>query len=412
MDGSRTALAQATLKALFLAAFISGARTSLAAGIKVVSATYGTNCGAFGDTSGDYLREACDGKSRCEYNIQGGILQSNIAFCNKDLKVTYSCADMTPAFRGTYLPAAAIRGGKVVLDCTASYPVAENLNGFAPHELTMKVCDASGCAIWTFWGPLGEGYWQSGQIASLWIDRKSATEVVINVTNVGRIGAPTAYRGTISADGSHIDGAGWHATIDKMTLKDDVDLAGKAYATRPYSSVDAFEGLRWLTAGAALGNAAMETQAGYAFERGIGITANIGRARALYRAAAEQGYAPAEVSLAHVYASGHSGVPADQAKTEAAIWLTKTTQQDVAALDAAQKNFLKLASPPVDLSFQQALQARSDQNTREMLLCMQSAECRAQSAAEAAAFGELLAQAAAETERLTQEERSREPVRR
>jgi hypothetical protein len=59
--------------------------------IKVISATYGKNCGApYGNVT-NYLAEACDGKARCEYVIDYRVIGDPAAGCAKDYFAEYQC---------------------------------------------------------------------------------------------------------------------------------------------------------------------------------------------------------------------------------------------------------------------------------------------------------------------------------
>jgi peptidoglycan/LPS O-acetylase OafA/YrhL len=62
-----------------------------AAGLEILSATYGGNCGAPGGNATVDVRAACSGKARCNYVVDVDNLGDPVGGCGKDFVATYQC---------------------------------------------------------------------------------------------------------------------------------------------------------------------------------------------------------------------------------------------------------------------------------------------------------------------------------
>ncbi len=67
--------------------------------IKVLSATYGGNCGApLGNTTA-IVRKACNGLTTCDYEVKASILGDAAPGCGKSLSVEYLCMPSAQSLR-------------------------------------------------------------------------------------------------------------------------------------------------------------------------------------------------------------------------------------------------------------------------------------------------------------------------
>ena len=64
-------------------------------GIRVISATYGGNCGAKQGNATASLASACNGKSACEYTVSVGVLGDPANGCSKSFVAEHECAPST-----------------------------------------------------------------------------------------------------------------------------------------------------------------------------------------------------------------------------------------------------------------------------------------------------------------------------
>lgn len=69
----------------------SSDRARGATAIVVTSATYGGNCGAAAGNATQHLRQACNGKSRCDYVIDYQVIGDPKVFCGKDYVAQWRC---------------------------------------------------------------------------------------------------------------------------------------------------------------------------------------------------------------------------------------------------------------------------------------------------------------------------------
>jgi hypothetical protein len=94
-------------------------KSLVAAGIRVVSATYGANCGVPRGNVTRALVNACNGQNRCDYIVDVTKLGDPAGGCAKEFAVKYACM---PGDRSQVaeLPGEAGLGSHAALGCTAS----------------------------------------------------------------------------------------------------------------------------------------------------------------------------------------------------------------------------------------------------------------------------------------------------
>jgi len=61
--------------------------------IRVLSATYGGNCGAASGNATAHIASACNGKTDCGYVIDYKVIGDPVVGCSKDYRVEYGCGD-------------------------------------------------------------------------------------------------------------------------------------------------------------------------------------------------------------------------------------------------------------------------------------------------------------------------------
>jgi hypothetical protein len=64
--------------------------------IRIVSATYGGNCGAIKGNVTSRVAAACDGSGSCEYVVDYLLIGDPAPDCGKDFNVVYECRDGQP----------------------------------------------------------------------------------------------------------------------------------------------------------------------------------------------------------------------------------------------------------------------------------------------------------------------------
>ena len=107
-------------RTLFIAvtlAAITSVATSAAGTIDVTSATYGASCRQPHGNVTDFLKQACDGKSSCDYTVRWQTLGDPAVGCGKDFSVDWRCDDGSSGKAGA-APEAGF-GSKVALICPA-----------------------------------------------------------------------------------------------------------------------------------------------------------------------------------------------------------------------------------------------------------------------------------------------------
>jgi hypothetical protein len=86
----------------------------VARGIRVISATYGLNCGAAAGNETSVLRSACSGQA-CSYTINYRVIGDPVPGCAKDFRVACHCADGSA--RSAYAAPEAGFGSVVSMSC-------------------------------------------------------------------------------------------------------------------------------------------------------------------------------------------------------------------------------------------------------------------------------------------------------
>jgi peptidoglycan/LPS O-acetylase OafA/YrhL len=110
--------AAAALVALVLATLPLQTETEVAAGIRVISATYGANCGVARGNITWALVNACDGRNSCDYVVDVTKLGDPAGGCAKDFNVNYACMPDNSA-QTTELAGEAGLGSHAALACPA-----------------------------------------------------------------------------------------------------------------------------------------------------------------------------------------------------------------------------------------------------------------------------------------------------
>lgn len=86
-----------------------------AGGLKIISATYGANCGAKAGNASLSVRNACHGKADCEYTVDVNLLGDPAGGCAKSFFAEYVCDSGDR--RTSEVPAEAGFGGRLLLTC-------------------------------------------------------------------------------------------------------------------------------------------------------------------------------------------------------------------------------------------------------------------------------------------------------
>jgi hypothetical protein len=86
-----------------------------AAGIRVLEATYGGNCGAGRNNAGAHIASVCNGRGECNYRVDVSLLGDPAPNCPKGYEVHYQCAAGGQALRADFSPEANL--GTINLKC-------------------------------------------------------------------------------------------------------------------------------------------------------------------------------------------------------------------------------------------------------------------------------------------------------
>lgn len=86
--------------------------------IKVVTGTYGNNCGAKPGNATAPVSRACDGQTLCEYKIDPAALEDSAPDCAKNFTAEWKCGAGATVY-AVSVPAGAARGEPLRLACTA-----------------------------------------------------------------------------------------------------------------------------------------------------------------------------------------------------------------------------------------------------------------------------------------------------
>jgi hypothetical protein len=119
-DGSMVRLAMATPGGV-LPADKTGANEkteNAKSAIRVVTGTYGRNCGAKPGNATTQVARACDGQAVCQYKIDTATLEDAAPACAKDFTAEWKCGTAATVYAVT-MPAGAMPGEQLRLVCTA-----------------------------------------------------------------------------------------------------------------------------------------------------------------------------------------------------------------------------------------------------------------------------------------------------
>lgn len=67
--------------------------TTTSGAIRILSATYGGNCGATSGNVTSYIAAQCNGQSSCSYRVDYTVIGDPAYGCQKDYQVSYDCGD-------------------------------------------------------------------------------------------------------------------------------------------------------------------------------------------------------------------------------------------------------------------------------------------------------------------------------
>lgn len=135
-----------------------GRRADGAAGIRILSATYGGNCnaGLSGNATGHVAR-ACDGRTACAYRVDHGAIGDPAMFCPKTFVVSYRCGN-GPETEARL--AAEASGQTVSLACGGSDMAGGARTGTgrsAPATMAVKIGNRTGYTLATRFYGRGSG---------------------------------------------------------------------------------------------------------------------------------------------------------------------------------------------------------------------------------------------------------------
>jgi hypothetical protein len=85
-------------------------------GIRVISGSYGQNCGARYENATDHLATVCDGKNVCEYVIDSNVIGDPAPGCLKNYIAEWQCGEDGPRVSVTVSPEAG-SGKRALLRC-------------------------------------------------------------------------------------------------------------------------------------------------------------------------------------------------------------------------------------------------------------------------------------------------------
>jgi hypothetical protein len=111
--------APAVLVLLLLLARANYTRTSMVegAGIQIISASYGRNCGALPGNVTRRLQNACNRRADCQYRVDVAVIGDPASSCLKAFSVEYECRPNRAQLSKT-IPGEAGLGSLLVLDCS------------------------------------------------------------------------------------------------------------------------------------------------------------------------------------------------------------------------------------------------------------------------------------------------------
>jgi peptidoglycan/LPS O-acetylase OafA/YrhL len=118
--------AAAAVLVVVIANAVFPAMAPVAAGIRLIAATYGGNCGAKVGNVTRALSRACDGKETCDYRVDVATLGDPAGGCAKAFTAQYACAPDQARFTKD-IPGEAGLGSRLLLSCTANSTAAASL---------------------------------------------------------------------------------------------------------------------------------------------------------------------------------------------------------------------------------------------------------------------------------------------
>jgi hypothetical protein len=119
-DGAMVRLAMATPGGAVPAdrSGATGKTENITSAIRVVTGTYGSNCGARHGNATAPVARACDGLTVCQYKIDTATLEDAAPNCAKDFTAEWKCGAASTVYAVT-VPAAAMQGENLRLSCSA-----------------------------------------------------------------------------------------------------------------------------------------------------------------------------------------------------------------------------------------------------------------------------------------------------
>ena len=164
------------------------------AGLTLVSATYGANCGAKPGNATKSIRKYCNGKESCDYLVDVNLLGDPAGGCAKSFFVEYTC-EPDGRRRTQELPAEAGLGSRMLLTCASNEILAQghsaetsNSSPAVPSSSTKRSSKLAGPAISVISATYGlncgapRGNW-SGHVAKTCNEKRSCS-FAVDMTNL------------------------------------------------------------------------------------------------------------------------------------------------------------------------------------------------------------------------------------
>lgn len=87
--------------------------------IKMVTSTYGSNCGAKSGNATAQVARICDGQSVCDYLLDPSVLEDPAPNCTKEFTAEWKCGTSATLYTVS-MPASAVRGEHLKLACSGA----------------------------------------------------------------------------------------------------------------------------------------------------------------------------------------------------------------------------------------------------------------------------------------------------
>lgn len=87
--------------------------------IKMVTGTYGRNCGAKSGNTTNQVARVCDGQPVCDYKVDPSVLEDPAPNCAKEFTAEWKCGTSATLYTVS-VPASAVRGEHLQLACSGS----------------------------------------------------------------------------------------------------------------------------------------------------------------------------------------------------------------------------------------------------------------------------------------------------